>query len=53
MFQRKYFEEFEDDSTTLKEEVLCIDPDDEDEDGYVSSYWHIKIEMEVGKKDEL
>ncbi|PZL73739.1 hypothetical protein CI088_08040 [Enterococcus plantarum] len=47
------FEEFEDDSTTLKEEVLCIDPDDEDEDGYVSSYWYLKIEMEAGKKDEL
>lgn len=47
------FEEFEDDSTTLKEEVLCIDPDDEDEDGYVSYYWYLKIEMEAGKKDEL
>lgn len=47
------FEEFEDDSTILQEEVLCIDPDDEEEDGYVSSYWHTKIEMKAGKNDEL
>ncbi|OTN83884.1 hypothetical protein A5819_003703 [Enterococcus sp. 7E2_DIV0204] len=47
------FEEFEDDSTTLQEEVMCIDPDDEEQDGYVSSYWHTKIEMKAGKNDEL
>ena len=47
------FEEFEDDSTILKEEVLCIDPDDKDQDGYVSSYWHTKIEMKAGGNNEL
>lgn len=40
------FKEFEEDSTVLQEEVIAIDPDDEDEDGYVSSYWHTKKKIE-------
>ena len=45
-------EEFEDEPKILQEEVICIDPDNEDEDGYVSSYWHMKIGNKV-RKDEL
>lgn len=44
------YEEFEDDSIILQKHVLCIDTDDEDEEGYVSSFWSNKnIEKEAGK----
>lgn len=42
------FDEFEEESDTLKEEVICVEPDD-DEEGSVYSFWHVR----VGENNDL